>query len=960
MYTEDCLKKGMQLNSRYVVQEVLDQDKFEITYAAVDWWSENKVIIKELFLKTSSVFMGRRENDSETEIIYPDSAEAGLEFIRWKISFLEDAQKYKSLNDKVPELIKVKEFFQENGTAYVVTEYLEGTSLRDLFPMADVEKLFSPILKAFEKLHRCGTIFLNRNLPVDSLGYDIILADLQNSIKLGWCLAGNKKREYFAGFEYMGEPISSCYYYPLEGYSSRTEIGPWTDIYCLCAFIYYCVTGYKPAEAFIRVSDGSDFLQPPSALGCSISPHAEQALMKGLALRPEDRYQNIRDFCRDFYGEDNPRNPFYEEYHEKKTCQASELSDNSWGVALPEGMRLAEPWEYLSGDAKLNDRYVIKQAVIPNGFMNRYIGWDDLGRRNVFIKEFYPTSVGVKATRIKFVRSSPNGLKREELVEAESEKEKTVFNELKEAFLQGGRLCRRIARQVPELVETLDIFEENGTAYIVEEYLEGREFTEVVDRYTTMETTMESIQKIFVPVFRALEKIHRQGVSYHDLDLGGLAPWNIVVTEKDGLKFRLNYLPPVIMRTEGALVTARSTTYSPGEVYRRANVTLRPWTDIYSVCAMIYPCVTGIKVEDGNTESGLKKPSQLQCYIPENVEYALMKGLEVEPEDRYLSIRDFCRDFYRGWENVLPEEKNRRSDGEDMRSLSPGTRLNNRYVIRKRIGSGGFGITYAADDELFEEKVALKEYFPQRTAYRANSTRVNTDAPGEFNEGKQHFFQEAKVMSKFSRIPGMVRITNYFEANETGYIAMEYLDGFTLKEYMEFRWKIPMREMLGLIRPVVKTLAQIHAQGLIHRDISPDNIMLLKNGDIKLMDFGAARDYTGFGKKSLTVILKRAYAPVEQFQSHGMQGPWTDIFALSATIYRCIAGQIPEDALDRISGEKITRPSFYGADISEAAERVLMKGLALLPKDRYQSLDEFCSDLYGSYGEPVPRTGKVY
>lgn len=176
---------------------------------------------------------------------------------------------------------------------------------------------------------------------------------------------------------------------------------------------------------------------------------------------------------------------------------------------------------------------------------------------------------------------------------------------------------------------------------------------------------------------------------------------------------------------------------------------------------------------------------------------------------------------------------------------------------------------------------------------------------------------------------------------------MEFLDGITLKQYIDTQGLLTPAEILDLMAPLMEALDEVHNVGLIHRDISPDNIMLLENGGVKLMDFGAARAYTEFGEKSLSIVLKHGYAPEEQYRTHGVQGPWTDIYALCATMYKCITGITPVESLQRMQGDTLQRPSQLGIPIPPWVEYALMKGMAVFQRDRYQSIAEFCDDLYG-------------
>ena len=291
-------------------------------------------------------------------------------------------------------------------------------------------------------------------------------------------------------------------------------------------------------------------------------------------------------------------------------------------------------------------------------------------------------------------------------------------------------------------------------------------------------------------------------------------------------------------------------------------------------------------------------------------------------------------------------------DEKGVHILKSGKILNNRYVIEKVLGEGGFGITYKGIDKLLAVEVAVKEYFPQgfvtrNNVYSEEITITQMKYEDLFQKGKERFLSEARVLAKFNKEPGIVSVTDFFEENNTAYIVMEYLDGITLKDYIENNGFLSMDDMLGLMSPLMEALDAVHKEGLIHRDISPDNIMLLSNGGIKLMDFGAARTYTEFGQKSLSIMLKHGYAPEEQYRTHGVQGPWTDIYALSATIYKCITGQTPVESLQRVLSDTLQSPSQMGIQIQPWQEYALMKGLSVRQENRYQNMREYCQDLYG-------------
>ena len=293
---------------------------------------------------------------------------------------------------------------------------------------------------------------------------------------------------------------------------------------------------------------------------------------------------------------------------------------------------------------------------------------------------------------------------------------------------------------------------------------------------------------------------------------------------------------------------------------------------------------------------------------------------------------------------------------ENLYCLRKGTRLIGRYTVEGVLGQGGFGITYLGMDELHKKKVAIKEFFPQGIVTRniEYEDTVTVTLVGEkenYDKGKERFLKEAQTMAMFSKDKGIVKALDFFEINNTAYIVMEYLEGVTLKQYLRENKRIAAEDLVELLVPLIEALDEIHSQGLIHRDISPDNIMVLPDGRIKLMDFGAARDYTEFGEKSLSIVLKPGYAPPEQYQTHGVQGPWTDIYALCATMYKCITGENPPDAIERVMDDHLKKISAFGIPVLPQIEEAIIKGMSVAANDRYQNVGDFCEDLYGGYEE---------
>ncbi|WML60561.1 serine/threonine-protein kinase [Neobacillus sp. PS2-9] len=295
-------------------------------------------------------------------------------------------------------------------------------------------------------------------------------------------------------------------------------------------------------------------------------------------------------------------------------------------------------------------------------------------------------------------------------------------------------------------------------------------------------------------------------------------------------------------------------------------------------------------------------------------------------------------------------------DGDEEESvlfLPPGTILNHKYLLGKVLGSGGFGVTYLALDLDLKIKLAIKEYLPNGFVTRNGTNQhvsvYSGNQESAYRDGLKKFLEEAMVLAKFSTMPGIVTVRDYFAENNTAYLVMYYLDGITFKEFLERNNEvIPYETGLTILLPALSALSEVHKHNILHRDISPDNIYITKDRQIKLLDFGAARQVLGEQSKSLDVILKRGYAPEEQYRTRGKQGPWTDVYAAGATFYRAIVGVTPPDSLERLAEDSLIAPSKLGITIPFSIERALLKALAVRSSDRYQTMQEFYEALITS------------
>lgn len=295
------------------------------------------------------------------------------------------------------------------------------------------------------------------------------------------------------------------------------------------------------------------------------------------------------------------------------------------------------------------------------------------------------------------------------------------------------------------------------------------------------------------------------------------------------------------------------------------------------------------------------------------------------------------------------------------RALKPGMILADRYEIGCVLGEGGFGITYEGRQLEKNKKVAIKEYFPSALA-----TREDVDSnqnlhifrgknEGDYEKGKQRFLREAEILREFQYLEGIVSVLDFLECNRTAYIVMEYVEGITLKQYVKENGSLSYPELMKLLAPVMRSLIQIHRQGLIHRDISPDNLLIGLDNRARLIDFGAANRINERTRKLKTVILKAGYAPPEQYLEEGRQGPWTDVYGLSAMMYMALTGRVPTDSVARLQGTELPKLDLQSKGMEEWQAEALYHGMELNIARRYKNVEE----LYNALTIPTAKEDRV-
>ena len=293
-------------------------------------------------------------------------------------------------------------------------------------------------------------------------------------------------------------------------------------------------------------------------------------------------------------------------------------------------------------------------------------------------------------------------------------------------------------------------------------------------------------------------------------------------------------------------------------------------------------------------------------------------------------------------------------------ALRAGTVLNGRYIVGRVLGQGGFGITYLAWDTKLEARVAVKEFMPNEIATRVGTTvSVAVESRTEdFTYGAERFQEEARTLAKFMGQPNIAGVTDYFDENDTSYFVMDYIEGISFKTYIaNHGGKVSVDDALNVMIPVLRALTAVHAEGFIHRDVTPDNIYITKDGQVKLLDFGSARYSIGDKSKSLDVILKVGYAPKEQYIRRSRQGPFTDVYSCAACFYAAITGYLPPESLERLEHDDLVPISQYGIEIPEYLDKAILKGLAVQPEDRFQSAAEFLEAIESQRVVEVPASG---
>ena len=291
---------------------------------------------------------------------------------------------------------------------------------------------------------------------------------------------------------------------------------------------------------------------------------------------------------------------------------------------------------------------------------------------------------------------------------------------------------------------------------------------------------------------------------------------------------------------------------------------------------------------------------------------------------------------------------------EHVHALTKGTRLN-QYEVLNILGAGGFGITYMARDTSLDTMVAIKEYMPGDLAVRQDGSQVtakSTLSKGDFDWGLDRFLSEARTLARF-RHPNIVRVNQIFQANNTAYLVMEYAKGQSLDDLLQKSGPLSEEQTKEILSPILDGLTRVHEQGFLHRDIKPGNIIIRDEGGAVLIDFGAARQAIETKSRAITSIVTEGYAPLEQYDGMGNQGPWTDIYALGAVAYKCLTGNKPPSATLRVRSDPMVPLAIATkGKVSATFAGAIESALNVYENLRPQSIGDFAAMIAGTM--PVP------
>ena len=604
-------------------------------------------------------------------------------------------------------------------------------------------------------------------------------------------------------------------------------------------------------------------------------------------------------------------------------------------------------------------RYTVGRVLGHGGFGITYIAQDYRSGERVAIKEYFPRDFASRNGRFVVPDDGAAG---------------AYYRPGLDNFLAEAKTLAGFNGNA-HIVRVHAYFEENDTAYFAMEYVDGvplNRYLAGLDR----PLGLQEINDLLFPLMEALEQVHACGIIHRDI-----APDNIIL-DKSGAAKLIDFgaARDSTSRNTHTLDRVRKVGFSPFEQIQTGG-RQGPWTDVYAMAATYYYMLTGkvpLDCIDRLADDRLVPPSALGAAISPQQEAVLLRALAVMPEGRYQTMAEFRRDMRAAsapkkrrtcWNCFLEVEGDGpcphcgwspESERNHTLALHPGGVLNRRYTVGRVLGMGGIVITYIAQDRATGERVAIRELFPTVLARRTDvgGVTIPDDCRDEFDRLKAAALEEAGRLQSFSGSDHFPKIYGCFEENGTVYLAREYLEGTKLDHYLRDTGPLSPKEADRLLLPLMEALEGLHEKGVIHRAVAPDNILVMPDGSAKLIGFDLAG---GWEDPRTVTVGPPKFSAIEQYARRKAQGPWTDVYAMAATYYYCITGKVPPMAVERVAEDPIIAPGDLGVSISPAGEAALMKGLAVRPEGRWQTMAEFRQALRDEniIGDPPPRDPRL-
>ena len=574
-----------------------------------------------------------------------------------------------------------------------------------------------------------------------------------------------------------------------------------------------------------------------------------------------------------------------------------------------------------AGSLLLQGKYRVEKIIGEGGFGITYGGVDLVNSQNVAIKENWPEKASRQGTTVVLPHTTTPKSRDEQLNKVATEAE----------FLSK---CIH-----PNIVRVYDSFQENNTAYVVMDFIAGKPLSKIIEEEGTLPE--ERVKRYLIQLAEALRVIHGANLLHRDIK-----PENIIVDRQDrAILIDFGATKEFIAGQTRQMSVTLTRGYAPLEQYSYKSKRY-PATDIYALCASMYEVLTGELPPEATERiqtDNLVSPRQLLPAIDPLLEQVIITGMKIKVEERFQTADELLQLLTGGTATTT---------GSPAYHLSAGTLLKQgRYRIENTLGEGGFGITYKGNDLTSSVNIAIKELWPEQSRRQGTSiTWPNSITLQQRKQQLSNFQLEANYLSRCVH-PNIVKVYDWFEENNTADIVMELISGKSLYQILRDEKPLSEERVKRYIIQIAEGLKVVHSNNLLHRGIKPDDILIDPRDDrAVLIDFGASREFIPGRTSEMDQILTQGYAPLEQYSYRSKRYAATDIYALCASMYELLTGELPPPATDRVAVETLIPPRKLRPDLSPLIEQVILTGMRMKVEERFPNADQFIQALRGSGG----------